>query len=195
MPMKSRYEKKMQGKKFQVWQGMEPSANKMSYLSPKWKKLFGSHFKFKWDILHLVNRAHGDALKKSPEIVCMLDFIQNHSSQMRTGLAYTSMILSDLTGFRRPKLKSETRMVNFEFDQYDSFISNAKFFDHPQDKLLLIKYYILVSLTTKLLLQVAQKTDVSTRAPESVFLTAHKIMTLKIFCNTRRLQSYLHHWA
>ena len=33
-----------------------------------------------------------------------------------------------------------TRMVNYEFDQVDRFIENAKFFDHPFDKDITAKY-------------------------------------------------------
>ena len=50
------------------------------------------------------------------------------------------MYLDNLVGFKRPKLKSATRMVNYEFDQVDRFIENAKFFDHPFDKDITAKY-------------------------------------------------------
>ena len=48
-------------------------------------------------------------------------------------------------------------MVNYEFDQVDRFIENAKFFDHPFDKEITAKYYVLIALTTKIILQVGQK--------------------------------------
>ena len=136
----------------------------------KMRALFGSDFKFRWDMLHLVNRAHDEAIDSHPEIKRLLEFVQCHSSAMRSGLDYTSLFVSDLVGFRRPKIKSNTRMVNYEFDQLDVFLSNSKYFDHPQDKIVTASFYIILSLSTKLLLQEAQKTSYSSDFIKSMFL-------------------------
>ena len=122
------------------------------------RKLFHKDFKFRWDLLHLVNRAHVQALDKDTKIKECLDFIQNHCSEMRSGLEYTNMYLDEIIGFKRPKLKSATRMVNYEFDQIDRFLFNSKYFDHPPQKIELCKVYILICLTTKIILSVCQKT-------------------------------------
>ena len=83
------------------------------------KKLYREDFKFRWDLLHLVNRALIDTIAYVPKITEFLDFVQSHSSSLRSGLDYTNMYLDNIIGFKRPKLKSETRMVNYEFDQID----------------------------------------------------------------------------
>ena len=61
-------------------------------------------------------------------------------------------------------------MVNYEFDQLDVFLSNSKYFDHPQDKIVTASFYIILTLSTKLLLQEAQKTSYSSDFIKSMFL-------------------------
>ena len=52
-------------------------------------------------------------------------------------------------------------MVNYEFNQLDRFIENSIFFDHPLENIIISKFYVLIALTTtKIILQVAQKTGV-----------------------------------
>ena len=135
----------------------------------KMELLFGEDFKFRWDILHLVNRAHIEALDSNSELKELLDFVQSHSSKLRTGLEYTSLVLSNLIGFKRPKIRSETRMVNYEYDQIDRFLENAKFFDHPENKVLSAFIYIFISLTTKIILQAAQETPVRSTFIDDIF--------------------------
>lgn len=136
------------------------------------RRLFKEGFKFRWDLLHLVNRAHLDSTENVPKIKECLDFVQNHSSEWRTGLDYTNMYLDHIIGFKRPKLKSATRMVNYEYDQLHRFLENSKFFDHPHEKIMTSKYYLLITLTTKIILQVAQKTDVKTKFIKDIFYDA-----------------------
>ena len=88
---------------------------------------------------------------------------------MRSGLAYTEMIIENIVGFKRPKLKSDTRMVNFEFDQLTRFLENSKFFDHPKEMVSLSKSYVLITYMTKLMLKVGQKTNVSSETVQKVF--------------------------
>ena len=51
-------------------------------------------------------------------------------------------------------------MVNYEFKQLDRFIENSIFFDHLLEKIIISKFYVLIALTSKIILQVAQKTGV-----------------------------------
>ena len=134
----------------------------------KMRALFGKSFKFRWDLLHLVNRAHLEALENHLNVKELLDFVQSHSSTMRSGIEYTSLYISDLIGFKRPKIRSETRMVNFEYDQLDRFFE--KYFDHPQSKVLTALLYVFVTLATKIILQEAQKTSYSSDFIEFIFL-------------------------
>ena len=92
------------------------------------RRLFKEGFKFRWDLLHLVNRAHVESTENVPKIKECLDFVQNHSSEWRTGLEYTNMYLDEIIGFKRPKLKSATRMVNYKCDQLYRFLENSIFF-------------------------------------------------------------------
>ena len=114
------------------------------------KKLFNENFKFRWDLLHLVNRAHVTTLENennshSSNVNKMMDYVQNHSKNFRSGLDYTKLRIDQVVGFRRPKIKSETRLVVYDFDQLFRFLQNSKFFDHPGDTLSLARVIILVS--------------------------------------------------
>ena len=145
-----------------------PFKNQMSLL-------FGNDFKFRWDILHLVNRAHIDALDKSKGpwgLKKVMDFIQNHSETYRSGIEYNKMMIGDIFGFKRPKLKSNTRMANYDFDQVLRFMENSKFFDIPEPILYTACMYLLICYVTKIILQAAQATDVSTTFIDSVFYKA-----------------------
>ena len=128
----------------------------------KMRSIFHKDFKFRWDLLHLVNRAHGDALDDALKLKELVDYVQNHSSNLRSGLDYTNMYLDNIIGFKRPKLKSATRMVNYDFDQIERFSNNVKFFYHPHDKVEMSKLFLIISLSTKIILQICQKTTVST---------------------------------
>jgi len=69
----------------------------------KMRILFGENCKFRWDILHLCNRAHLDALDSHLEIKELMDFIQTPSSIMRSGLDYTSLFIVHLRHCRFQK--------------------------------------------------------------------------------------------
>ena len=43
---------------------------------------------------------------------------------------------------------------------------------HPHEKIMTSKYYLLITLTTKIILQVAQKTDVKTKFIKDIFYDA-----------------------
>ena len=89
------------------------------------------------------------------------------------------MYLDNIIGFKRPKLKSVTRMVNFEFDQLDRFVENI---NHPYEKEITAKYYVLIALTTKIMLQVGQKVNAE-----------REILLMKYFTkNKAKVVCYLH---
>ena len=137
--------------------------------------IFGEDFKFRWDILHLVNRAHIDAHDRSKGawgLKKIMDYIQEHSETYRSGLEYNKMILGDLFGFKRPKIKSNTRMANYDYNQVLRFLENSKFFDHPEPILVTAFMFLLVCYVTKIILQISQATDVSTSLIDNVFYKA-----------------------
>ena len=141
------------------------------------KKLFNENFKFRWDLLNLVNRAHVTTLENennshSSNVNKMMDYVQNHSKNFRSGLDYTKLRIDQVVGFRRPKIKSETRLVVYDFDQLFRFLQNSKFFDHPGDTLSLARVMILVSCVIKIILKCVQATDVSSSFIETIFYEA-----------------------
>ena len=50
--------------------------------------------------------------------------------------------------------------------------NNAKFFYHPHDKVEMSKVFLIISLSTKIILQICQKTTVSTNFVNEVFYEA-----------------------
>ena len=83
------------------------------------------------------------------------------------------MYLDNIIGFKRPKLKSETRVVNCEFDQPDRFVESSKFFYHPYEKEITAKYYVLIVLTTNIMLQVGQKFNAQRDFIDEIFCKKH----------------------
>ena len=127
---------------------------------------------FRWDPLHMANRAHISAMELQDanfNLNTVMDYIQNHSKRFRSGLEYTKLQLDQMFGFKRPKLKSETRLVNYDFDQVLRFLENQIWFDLPVDMVYVSKMYVLVAYVTKIILAIAQKNDVKTEYIKSVF--------------------------
>ena len=108
---------------------------------------------FRWDLLHLCNRAHLSARGMTqvdldnldederrramtrqggnqPLVSLLMSYIQNESKQWRTGLAYTQLRLETLD-FMRPKLFSSKRMCLYEYEQVKRFIEISHYFDVP----------------------------------------------------------------
>ena len=54
----------------------------------------------------------------------------------------------------------------------DFIRKSISFFDHPHEKIITSKYYLLITLTTKIILQVAQKIDVKTKFIKDIFYDA-----------------------
>ena len=130
-------------------------------------------FNFKWDLLHLYNRSHIKALDKQKEfdfsLNTVMDIIQNHSKEHRSGLDYTNHLLDELFDFKRPKLKSDTRLVNYDFEQVSRFLHNQVYFDHPYNVLCLSRMFLPITYLTKVILKIAQKVDVSNNFMHQVF--------------------------
>lgn len=145
--------------------GNKPFKNRM-------KHHLGDDLHFRWDPLHMMNRAHLAALEKQKmnfNLNTLMDYIQCHSKQFRSGLEYTQLQLDQMFSFKRPKLKSDTRLVNFDYDQVIRFLENQIWFDHPTDVLYTARIYVLIAYVTKMILGVSQKTDVSTEFIRSVY--------------------------
>ena len=147
------------------------------------KHHLGDNLHFRWDPLHMMNRAHiaaMDSQRTKFNLNTVMDYIQNHSKQFRTGLEYTKLQLEQMFAFRRPKLKSETRLVNYDYNQVFRFLENQIWFDHPSDMLQVSRIYVLIALVTKVILGISQKTDVTTEYIRSVFYEGQGKDTMKL---------------
>ena len=146
------------------------------------KSLLHEKLQFRWDILHLANRAHLDArgatssdLKQSSKegeevnpketstctpISRMIDMIQQSAKKLRHGINYTNLKLSTKS-FKRPKVWSATRMCLYEFDMVHRFLQNKDFFDMPGDVVVLAIIYCIIMFAMKVMLKQCQKTTVA----------------------------------
>ena len=87
-----------------------------------------------------------------------MNFIQGESKKWRSGLNIITLTLSTFGSFKRPKVWSNTRMVNFEFDQVLRFLECKKHWELPRwvDHLSLL--YLPVTYVVKVMLSNAQST-------------------------------------
>ena len=106
---------------------------------------------FRWDLLHLCNRAHisargltqvdlsgmntadqqqNQAVAGTSLLTHMMNYVQSESKKWRTGIPFTQLVI-ETTYFMRPKLYSSTRMCLYEFDQIKRFIEVQHYFDVP----------------------------------------------------------------
>ena len=121
-------------------------------------QLVGIELTYRWDPLHLTNRAYIEARGKiyKSEIAEEFDseewdllinnekdvgeedtellrqvikFIQKHGKQYRTGLQYTKLLELSMGSFKRPKIWSSTRMCLYEWNMLDRFLENSAFFE------------------------------------------------------------------
>ena len=136
---------------------------------------------FRWDLLHLCNRAHiaargmtqvdlanldEDERRRAvarqggnqPLVCLLMNYIQNESKQWRTGLAYTQLRLETLD-FMRPKLFSSTRMCLYEFEQVKRFIEVSHYFDVPWHWEVMCRLFLLILFAEKVILKTCQKTN------------------------------------
>ena len=105
----------------------------------------------------------GSARDKSGEkvphsTVKLMDFIQGQSKTWRSGLEYTALKIEALRSFKRPKIWSKTRMVNYEYDQLLRFVECSSWWDLPNWVDLLSRLYLPVTYVLKVILAKAQKT-------------------------------------
>ena len=149
--------------------------------------LFEKALTIRWDMLHLINRAHIDAkggeveifeienessedidndIESPPEecadlISELINYIQNDAKKLRHGIKYTSMVDATLGSFKRPKVWSTTRMVVYEFEMLERFLENSIFLDIPIKFILLAKSQCLVMFALKYLLKNVQRIDIT----------------------------------
>ena len=138
----------------------------------------------RWDPLHHINRAHVEARGKlchdiedldddnvsdnedqtveiednKSALKELIDFIQNKSKKMRTGIEYSKM--KEISGgmFKRPKVWSSTRMVVYEFEMVERFLENAMYLGIPSEFLILAKSHLLTMFALKIILKKCSKT-------------------------------------
>ena len=149
--------------------------------------LFEKLLIFRWDMLHLINRAHIDAKGGEVEVLeiengdsededndigstseeyadlvsDLIKYIQNEAKKLRHGIRYTSMLDATLGSFKRPKVWSTTRMVVYEFEMLERFLENSTFLDIPIKFILLAKSQCLVMFALKYLLKNVQRIDIT----------------------------------
>ena len=147
---------------------------------------------FRWDLLHLCNRAHISARGMTqvdlanlneddrtraiasqgttqPMVCLLMSYIQNESKKWRTGIAYTQLRMETLD-FMRPKLFSSTRMCLYEFDQVKRFIEVSHYFDVPWEWEVMCRLFLLILFAEKIILKTCQKTDDQREYVHRVFL-------------------------
>ena len=107
--------------------------------------MFNKKLVFRWDLLHLINRAHIDAkgsVKDEDEVSIfyqddetdstsadkgetliseLINFIQKGAKRLRHGIQFTKLQELTCGKFKRPKVWSQTRMVVYEFDMLERF--------------------------------------------------------------------------
>ena len=91
----------------------------------------------------------------------LIDFIQNKSKKMRTGIEYSKM--KEISGgmFKRPKVWSSTRMVVYEFEMVERFLENAMYLDIPSKFLILAKSHLLTMFALKIILKNVEKLEIT----------------------------------
>ena len=164
--------------------GNAPFKNKMEVL-------FKKKLVVRWDLLHLINRAHIDAkgkvdidddcemyendrdeedieISKETLISELINFIQKGAKQYRHGIKYSKLKQMTLGKFKRPKVWSQTRMVAYEFEMILRFLENSVFLDIPDKFLLLAKCQCLVMFSLKIILKNVQRMDITPTYVNSV---------------------------
>ena len=135
---------------------------------------------FRWDLLHMFNRAHMSArgltnvdlsmlsdgerqavqgrVGNQPAVSTLMNYVQQESKTWRSGLRYTQLTMETLD-FMRPKIYSSTRMSLYEYDQIKRFIEVCHYFDVPWEYEVMSKLYCLIMFAEKLILKSSQKTS------------------------------------
>ena len=155
----------------------------------KMRELFQNpNLLFRWDLLHLCNRAHiaargptgvdtsqlADGQQQHvPQklITKLMNYIQSESKAWRTGIRYTQLVIETLD-FMRPKIFSSTRMCLYEFEQVKRFIEVFHYFDVPWEYEVMCCLYIFVLFAEKIMLKTVQKTNNQAAYVRRVFLAS-----------------------
>jgi len=87
-------------------------------------------------------------------------YIQEESKKWRSGLDFTSMTVSTFGSFKRPKVWSNTRMVNFEFEKVLRFLECKNYWKIPNWVEDLALLYLPVTFVIKVMMKNAQSTKV-----------------------------------
>ena len=155
------------------------------------KELFIDKLVFRWDFLHLINRAHKDAKgtvsgmehdddelsefedesddereqknENNTLITELIDYIQKNAEKLPHGIAFTQLKTITSGQFKRPKVWSTTRMVVYEFEMIERFLENSTFLDIPIKYMLLAKCQCLVMFALKIILKKCAKNGHNTR--------------------------------
>ena len=173
--------------------GNEPFKQKMREL------LANDDLIFKWDFMHILNRAHCKArgltdseidsentLRDESDIddeprtlspnqktalTTLMDYIQSQSKKWRSGLDYTALVeeTRDTFSFKRPKVMSTTRVSLYEFEQVHRFLECKQYWDVPWDKEILAQMYCVVIFAVKIMMKKVQRTDVQSQYIVKVF--------------------------
>ena len=61
----------------------------------------------------------------------IMDFVQAESKKWRTGLDYTRLKMDAPKSYKRPLLWSDTRMINFDYDQLIRYIESSIWWENP----------------------------------------------------------------
>ena len=159
-------------------------------------ELFGREIVIRWDLLHLINRAHIEARGKldkddldevfevedtdeipAAENIATADYIreliryiQKSAKTYRHGLEYAKLKLITHGSFKRPKVWSSTRMVVYEFDMVERFLENSIYLDIALKYLLLALCHCLVMFALKIVLKNVQRVDLEHSYVESVIV-------------------------
>lgn len=94
------------------------------------------------------------------EVRLLIDFVQSTAKKFRTGILFTGLKMSTGFKFKRPRCWSATRMVVYEFDMIESFLTNRYYVDIPNQYLVLAQTQCLVMLTLKMILKHCQMCEI-----------------------------------
>ena len=168
--------------------GNAPFKNKM-------QELFMKELVFRWDPLHLINRAHIDAKGKvkgvenddcdeddeseqeeerHTHITELIDYIQQGAKKLRHGIAFSNLLDITSGDFKRPKVWSTTRMVVYEFEMIERFLQNSSYLDIPIKYMLLAKCQCLVMFALKIILKNVQRVEITPAYIDSVLVKENR---------------------
>ena len=101
--------------------------------------------------------------------VHLMDFVQAESKKWRTGLDYTRLKMDALKSYKRPLLWSDTRMINFEYDQLIRYIESSIWWENPNWVDLLSRLHVPAAYVMKIMMSKVQSTKVKTEYVIRVF--------------------------